>query len=91
MSDIRMCGNCYEDFHMDDGFKCAVCETEHCDYCASKTGVPFHDLEESLIYICGQCLTQYREDGIEYIQDQINGEVDKEMMDMVLNQFDAWK
>lgn len=89
MPDIRMCKNCYEDFHMDDGLKCAVCETEHCDHCAIKNGVSFHDLEDSWIYICGKCLDDYKEHGIEYIQNEINGEVDKELMDKIVLQFDA--
>lgn len=90
MVDIRMCKSCYEDFHMDDGSECAICGIHQCESCTIQNGASFHDLEGSWLHICKNCLNVYKENGIKYIQSEINGVVTKDIMDAVVFEFEEW-
>jgi len=91
MSDIRKCFKCKDHFHMDDGEQCAICGINFCDSCTIDNGIAFSDLEESWLYLCENCLRLYKENGVEYIQKEINGVVDKSLMEAVVFTYEEWR
>ena len=70
MSDIRKCCDCGEQFYMDNGTQCSVCESEFCGACDYDNTI-WIKTEDGIITLCIDCIRSYKEKDIEWLRNEI--------------------
>lgn len=70
MSDIRKCWDCGEDFYMDNGIHCLICELEFCGACDLDNTI-WIPTKEGAITLCIGCIKEYKENGIKWLKEEL--------------------
>lgn len=75
MSDIRKCWDCGEDFYMDNGTRCSICDEEFCGACDLDNTI-WISTKDGIITLCLDCIREYKENGIEWLREELYTESD---------------
>lgn len=86
--EIKKCPKCNNSYYMDDGDSCQACSVNFCSGCASDQGFSFSDIFGSSIYVCRDCVAEYREKGMNWLRSVLFEEFEENVFLEALIEFE---
>lgn len=90
MSDIRSCSKCGEKYYIDNGHECMCCSREFCGGCDIENGFIFNDKYGGIIYICKDCIIEYKEKGMKWLKNELIEDFDEEVFIEALREYEKF-